>query len=232
VARPGGQRAPATLLGAFPDDDLAVVKVTGVKLQPAHFGDSSKLVVGDITMALGNPLGLQSSVTEGIISALGRTVVEPGGVPIPNAIQTSAQINPGQWGALVDLQGEVIGIPTLAATDPEIGGSAPGIGFAIPSNTVKDIASQIIRYGHVVNSHRAYLGVTFANLLTGQGVLVCSVESGGPAAKDGIVPGDVITQINGFPSARPTRGPRPLRGSLPGSRSRSVSSAPTGAKPR
>jgi S1-C subfamily serine protease len=95
----------------------------------------------------------------------------------------------------------VIGIPTLAATDPELGGSAaPGIGFAIPSNLVKDIATQIIRFGHVVNSHRAYLGVEIGDT-NGQGVLVQSVTKGGPAAKAGLVSGDVVTSVNGHRTA-------------------------------
>jgi putative serine protease PepD len=90
--------------------------------------------VGDIVVAIGNPLGLRSSVTQGIVSALGRIVDEPGGTSLPNVVQTNAPINPGNsGGALVNLEGQVVGIPTLAATDPELGGSAPGIGFAIPS---------------------------------------------------------------------------------------------------
>ena len=119
-----------------------------------------ELDVGDFAIAIGNPLGLRSSVTEGIVSAFRQGVSEGNGVALPLMIQTSAAINPGNsGGALADLEGRVIGIPTLAATDPELGGAAPGIGFAIPSNLVKDIATQIIRFGHVVNSHRAYLGV-------------------------------------------------------------------------
>ena len=94
----------------------------------------------------------------------------------------------------------MIGIPTLAATDPELGGSAAGIGFAIPSNLVKDIATQIIRFGHVVNSHRAYLGVQIGDT-NGAGVLVQSVTPGGPAAKAGLAPGDVITSVNGQKTA-------------------------------
>ena len=94
----------------------------------------------------GNPLGLQGSVTQGIVSALGRNVPEDNGVTLANAIQTSAEINPGNsGGALVNLQGQVIGIPTLAAVDPELGnGAAPGIGFAIPSNTVEQVANQLL----------------------------------------------------------------------------------------
>ena len=113
-------------------------------------------------------------------------------------IQTSAAINPGNsGGALADLEGRVIGIPTLAATDPELGGAAaPGIGFAIPSNLVKDIATQIIRNGHVTNSHRAYLGVEIGDT-NGSGVYVQSVTAGGPAAKAGLKAGDVILSIDG-----------------------------------
>ena len=113
-------------------------------------------------------------------------------------IQTSAAINPGNsGGALADLQGRVIGIPTLAATDPQLGGTAaPGIGFAIPSNLVKDIATQIIRFGHVANSHRAYLGVQIGNT-NGAGVLVLGVTKGGPADKAGLVANDLITSVNG-----------------------------------
>ncbi|HKD94241.1 MAG TPA: trypsin-like peptidase domain-containing protein [Gaiellaceae bacterium] len=187
----------ASLVGRFPPDDLAILRVSGAKLTPASFADSSKLDVGDFTIAIGNPLGLSSSVTEGIVSAVRQGVSEGNGVALPVMIQTSAAINPGNsGGALADLQGRVIGIPTLAATDPELGGTAPGIGFAIPSNLVKDIATQIIRFGHVVNSHRAYLGVQIGDT-NGAGVLVQSVTAGGPAAKAGLVPGDLITSVNG-----------------------------------
>jgi putative serine protease PepD len=194
----GAHSYGASLVGRFPPDDLAVVRVSGAKLTPAAFADSSKLDVGDFAIAIGNPLGLRSSVTDGIVSAFRQGVSEGNGVALPLMIQTSAAINPGNsGGALADLQGRVIGIPTLAATDPELGGTAaPGIGFAIPSNLVKDIATQLIRFGHVVNSHRAYLGVQIGDT-NGAGVLVQSVTPGGPAAKAGLVPGDVVTSVNG-----------------------------------
>ena len=193
----GAHSYGASLVGRFPPDDLAVVRVSGAKLTPAAFADSSKLDVGDFAIAIGNPLGLRSSVTDGIVSAFRQGVSEGNGVALPLMIQTSAAINPGNsGGALADLQGRVIGIPTLAATDPELGGTAaPGIGFAIPSNLVKDIATQIIRFGHVVNSHRAYLGVRIGDT-NGAGILVQSVTAGGPAAKAGLVSGDVITSVN------------------------------------
>jgi putative serine protease PepD len=186
----------ATLVGTFPADDIAVIKVSGGNLQPAKFADSSKLRVGDLAMAIGNPLGLQSSFTEGIVSALGRDESEGNGFTLRNSIQTSAAINPGNsGGALVNIGGGVIGIPTLAASDPQLGGAASGIGFAIPSNDVRDYASQIIAHGHVVNSHRAYLGVNIGD--TGSGVYVGGISAGGPAAQAGLKVGDVILAIDG-----------------------------------
>jgi len=193
----GAHSYGAKLVGRFAPDDLAVVRVSAAHLTPAAFADSSALDVGDFAIAIGNPLGLRSSVTDGIVSAFRPGVSEGNGVALPLMIQTSAAINPGNsGGALADLQGRVIGIPTLAATDPELGGSAPGIGFAIPSNLVKDIATQIIRFGHVVNSHRAYLGVQIGET-NGAGVLINEVTKGGPAAKAGLKAGDVILTLNG-----------------------------------
>ncbi|MFN2569065.1 MAG: S1C family serine protease [Candidatus Dormibacteria bacterium] len=193
-----GKERPATLVGSFRPDDLAVIRVDAQGLPAASFADSSKLEVGDIVMAIGNPLGLRSSVTAGIISAVGRSVSEESGVTLPDAIQTSADINPGNsGGALVDLGGNVVGIPTLAAADPQLGGgAAPGIGFAIPSNRVKDIAGQLVATGHVTNSHRAYLGVRVGIGFGGE-VIIAQVDAGGPAAKAGLRRGDQITGING-----------------------------------
>ena len=198
----GARSYGATLVGRFAPDDLAVVHVSNAHLTPAAFADSSALEVGDVAIAIGNPLGLRSSVTDGIVSAFRQGVSEGNGVALPLMIQTSAAINPGNsGGALADLEGRVIGIPTLAATDPELGGSAaPGIGFAIPSNLVKDIATQIVRFGHVTNSHRAYLGVQIGDT-NGLGVYVQSVTAGGPAAKAGLVAGDVIQSVNGSSTA-------------------------------
>jgi putative serine protease PepD len=191
-----GRQLKGTLVGTFAADDLAVIEVGGGSLHPAAFADSSKLRVGDLAMAIGNPLGLQSSVTQGIVSALNRQESEGGGVVLQNAIQTSAAINPGNsGGALVNIGGSVIGIPTLAAADPQLGGAASGIGFAIPSNTVKSIATQIIRHGHVVNSGRPYLGINIGD--TGNGVYVGGVAAGSPAAKAGLKVGDVIVALNG-----------------------------------
>jgi putative serine protease PepD len=144
------------LIGTYPAADLAVIRVTSqTALTPAKFATGAAPQVGDVVLAMGNPLGLEGSTSQGIVSALGRKVVEPTGNGSPgatlaNAVQTSAAINPGNsGGALVNLSGQVIGIPTLAATDPEIGGTAPGIGFAIPASTVTAVAQQLIARGHV-----------------------------------------------------------------------------------
>jgi putative serine protease PepD len=196
VTTPAGKILSGTLVGVFTQDDLAVIKVVGRTLRPAQFGDSNALQVGDIAMAIGNPLGLQSSFTEGVVSALGRDESEGNGVTLRNAIQTSAAINPGNsGGALVNINGEVIGIPTLAANDPQVGGAAAGIGFAIPGNDVRDYASQIVQHGRVIDTHRAYLGIHIGQ--TNSGVYIGGVTSGGPAAKAGLKVGDVITAVDG-----------------------------------
>ncbi|MCD6728212.1 MAG: trypsin-like peptidase domain-containing protein [Solirubrobacteraceae bacterium] len=196
-----GDRHKATLVGTFPAGDLAVIRLESGSPAPAPFADSSKATVGEIVLAIGNPLGLRSSVTDGIISSLGRTVNAGDGVVIPSAVQTSAAINPGNsGGALVDLDSEVVGIPTLAATVPELGGQAAGIGFAIPSNTVRRIADQLIDTGRVTSSGRAFLGVEVATTLQGSGVVVASVESGGPADDAGIRRGDIVVAVDGKPT--------------------------------
>ena len=212
-----GHQYTGSLVGSFPADDLAVIRVSGASLTSASFGDSAKLLVGDIVMAIGNPLGLQSSVTAGIVSATGRTVSESNGVVLPDTIQTSAEINPGNsGGALVDLAGEVVGIPTLAATDQQLGGAAPGIGFAIPSNIVTSIAGQLIKSGHVTHSGRAYLGVRIALTFGGNGALISSVDSGSPAARAGLHAGDTITAVNGKATSSPEAVTEALAGLAPG----------------
>jgi putative serine protease PepD len=199
-----GQTVVGSLVGAYPADDLAVIKAAPSNgVTPATFADSTKLQVGDIALAIGNPLGLASSVTEGIVSFIGRTVPEGNGVVLPDVVQTSADINPGNsGGALVNIDGQMIGIPTLGASDPQLGGgAAPGIGFALPSNVAKLIAGQLVSQGKVTNGGRATLGITGANSVnqSGQpgGVIVRTVQQGGPAANAGMQTGDVIIQING-----------------------------------
>jgi putative serine protease PepD len=198
VTLASGRQLKASLVGSYPPEDLAVIRLAGQAPAPASFGDSAKLAVGEIAFAIGNPLGLRSSVTQGIVSSLGRTVPEDNGAVISSAIQTSAPINPGNsGGALVDLDAQVIGIPTLAALDPELGGSAPGIGFAIPADTVKRIAQQLIATGRVERSGRGYLGVKVASTPNRDGALVTGVVGGGPAAHAGIRPGELITALDG-----------------------------------
>ena len=210
-----GRRFTAGLVGTYQGDDLAVVRIRAAGLKPAAFADSSKLDVGDLVLAIGNPLGLRSSVTDGIISALRSGVPEGNGVVLPEVIQTSAAINPGNsGGALVDLDAQVIGIPTLGVSDPQLGGQAAGIGFAIASDVVVDIANQLVQTGRVTNTHRAYLGVTVGN--ASEGVYVDSVVAGGPAAKAGIRAGDVITAVGGQPTPDTSTLAQVLAGLAPG----------------
>ncbi|MGI5374824.1 trypsin-like peptidase domain-containing protein [Streptomyces sp. CA-251387] len=198
----------ARLVFSYPQQDLAVIRLDKAPkgLKAAAFGDSAKVEVGQIVLAMGSPLGLSSSVTQGIVSATGRTVTEGRsqggtGATIANMVQTSAAINPGNsGGALVNLDGRVIGIPTLAATDPGAGeGAAPGIGFAIPASTVRTIADQIVKDGRVTDSGRAALGITGRTVVNEDyevaGVAVVEVMAGGAADKAGIEPGDVITRL-------------------------------------
>ncbi|WP_329458231.1 S1C family serine protease [Streptomyces sp. NBC_01497] len=205
------QPLTARLVSSFPQQDLAVIKLESVPkgLKGARFGTSSKVAVGQIVLAMGSPLGLSSSVTQGIVSAVGRTVTESAGqgggtgATIANLVQTSAAINPGNsGGALVDLNSEVIGIPTLAATDPDIGSggsAAPGIGFAIPVSTVKTVADQIIKTGKVTHSGRAALGITGRTVLGADleptGVAVVSTTKSGGARAAGLKAGDIIVKL-------------------------------------
>jgi S1-C subfamily serine protease len=207
-----GDPAPrtASLVGSYPPDDLAVIRVDDPSgLRPARFADSAKAQAGDVVLAIGNPLGLSGSVTSGIISATGRVVAEPAsdgrpGATLPDAIQTSAPINPGNsGGALVTTAGEVIGIPTLTAAGAQ-GNQVQGIGFAIPSNLARDIAHQLIASGKVTNSHRAAIGAQVGTVtgLDGApaGTGVVAVTSGGPADRAGLRPGDVIQAAGGTPT--------------------------------
>ncbi|MEV7500701.1 trypsin-like peptidase domain-containing protein [Streptomyces sp. NPDC093018] len=197
----------ASLVYSYPQQDLAVIKLDRVPdgLKPAVFGDSEKVEVGQIVLAMGSPLGLSSSVTQGIVSATGRTVSEGSsdggtGATIANMVQTSAAINPGNsGGALVNLDGQVVGIPTLAAADPNLGSAAAGIGFAIPASMARTIAGQIVREGRVVDSGRAALGITGRTVVDDRlqpaGVAIATVRSGGPAAQAGLRTGDIITKV-------------------------------------
>ncbi|MEU5654100.1 trypsin-like peptidase domain-containing protein [Streptomyces sp. NPDC047737] len=205
----GEQVLKASLVSSYPEQDLAVIRLDDVPegLRAAKFGDTDEVEVGQIVLAMGSPLGLSSSVTQGIVSAVGRTVSESGsgggtGATLVDMVQTSAAINPGNsGGALVNLDSEVIGIPTLAATDPQLGGSAaPGIGFAIPVSMVRTVADQIIRSGKVTDSGRAALNITGRTVVDDDyqpaGVAIVSVQDGGAAQKAGLRVGDVVTKVD------------------------------------
>jgi len=193
-----GSTVPAKVVGTDPRTDIGVVKVDSTKnLSPAKFGDSNALQVGDTVVAIGSPLGLEGSVTAGIVSALNRTIDESdengksSGVAIAGAIQTDAAINPGNsGGALVNLSGEVVGINTAILTSGQGEGNI-GVGFAIPGNRANEVAQAIIKGQKV--SH-PYLGVSVGTAQGNAGAKVGSVTDGGPAAAAGLKTGDVITK--------------------------------------
>ena len=198
-----GSEVPAELVGSAVSTDIAVIKVDATDLSSLAIADSNSLVVGDPVVAIGAPLGLSHSVTEGIVSALDRPVVageSESDSTITAAIQTDAAINPGNSGGpLVDAGGALIGVNTSIYTvvnDDGEGGSI-GLGFAIPSNQVTRIATEIIEAGV---AKRTILGVTLQPSRPGDaGVTLDTVESGGPAGQAGLEPGDVITSFNGQP---------------------------------
>ena len=208
-----GRAEPATIVGRDPETDLAVLKVPDAKgLVPITFGSSKNLRVGQPVIALGAPLGLSSTVTAGIVSALDRSVNVPSDdgttAILVAAIQTDAAINPGNsGGALVNCAGQVVGIPSAGATvpNPEGGSSAGniGIGFAIPSDFAKMIAGEIIADG---SARHGFFGLTVVPVGGDQpgsepaGLYVTSVTPGGPAQAAGIRAGDVIIEIAGEPA--------------------------------
>jgi putative serine protease PepD len=187
---------PAKLVGKDPSSDLAVLQVDPKAvqggLQPLELGDSNALQPGDQAIAIGSPFGLSGTVTEGIVSALGRTITAPNGFPIANAVQTDAAINPGNSGGpLLDGKGRVIGVNSQIKTDN--GGDNSGVGFAVPVSTIKQVVPQIQSGGKVV---RAYLGVSNSDSQDNTGAVVQDVVQGGPAQKGGLQQGDKITAIN------------------------------------
>jgi S1-C subfamily serine protease len=188
----------AQLVGKDPSSDLAVLKVDPGKvkggLQPLELGDSNALEPGDQAIAIGSPFGLEGTVTTGIVSSLGRTIVAPNGFPIANAVQTDAAINPGNSGGpLLDGNGRVIGVNSQIKTGS---GANAGVGFAVPVSSVKSVVPQIQNGGKV---ERAYLGVSNESAPDRSGALVETIFPGGPAAKAGLQRGDKITEIDGRP---------------------------------
>jgi S1-C subfamily serine protease len=205
VSLTDGRELPATLVGEDPATDLAVIRVVqGAALDSlpyAQFGDSEALRVGQLAIAIGNPFGFQSTVTTGVVSALGRGMRSQDGRLIDNIVQHTAPLNPGNSGGpLVDWQGRIVGINTAIIM------MAQGIGFAIPANTAKWVISQLLSNGRV---RRGYLGIAggqrpldrrlvrFHGLAESQAVEVHSVESRGPAQAAGLRQGDLIVAING-----------------------------------
>jgi Do/DeqQ family serine protease len=195
-----GRDLKAELVGSDKDSDVAVLKVKSTSLVQIPLGDSAKVEVGDFVVAIGNPFGLQHTVTSGIISGLSRSGINPDG--FEDFIQTDASINPGNsGGALVNLRGELIGINTAILS--RSGGNI-GIGFAIPVNMAHSVMDQLIKFGAV---KRGLLGVSIYSvtpdiaqlygLANAQGALVSQVVEGSPADKAGIRTGDVITSVNG-----------------------------------
>jgi serine protease Do len=194
-----GRELAAKVVGRDPKTDLALIKVDASGLPILTFGDSASLEVGEPVMAIGNPFGLDQTVTTGIVSATGRVI---GAGPYDDFIQTDASINPGNSGGpLVDARGQVVGINTAIFSR---GGGSEGIGFAIPVNLAKTIVTQLVEHGRVI---RASLGVSIQpvtealakgmSLSDTKGALVSSVVEGSPAMKAGLKTGDVIVEYDG-----------------------------------
>lgn len=194
-----GETFPGEVVGKDPETDLSVVRIPGTGLPTATLGDSDKLRVGQLVIAIGNPLGFQTTVTAGVISALGRSLRGQSGRLIENIIQTDAALNPGSSGGpLMDSRGRVIGINTAIIQ------FAQGICFAIPVNTARWVAAALIREGKVV---RGYLGIAGQphllppplvrryKLPAPTGVMINWVAPGGPAARAGLREGDIILAI-------------------------------------
>jgi putative serine protease PepD len=187
-----GQTYKATVVGADITTDIAVIHIDASGLTPLTLADSSNVQVGDAVVAIGNPFGLDDTVTSGIVSALNRQITAPDNTtPIAGAIQTDAAINHGNSGGpLLNMNGEVIGITSQIQSD---GGGNEGVGFAIPSNLVRTIVNELISSG---SAQHAQLGVVPSTTST-NGVKVTSVEAGSGAKKAGLQVGDVITELDG-----------------------------------
>lgn len=203
IAFADGRRLRAVLVGDDPETDLAVLRVDASPLVAVPLGDSAALRVGQLVIAIGNPLGFQSTVTAGVVSALGRSFRSVSGRLIDNVIQTDAALNPGNSGGpLLDSRGNVIGVNTAVILP------AQGICFAVAVSTVKLVVGQLIAHGHV---RRARIGVGGQNvalprlavrahrLIQPSGVLITTIESGSPADRAGLQPGDIIVAFGGDP---------------------------------
>jgi S1-C subfamily serine protease len=203
VALPDGRRVPARTIGDDPATDLAVIQINASGLQAVQLGDSKQLRPGQMAIAIGNPYGFQSTVTAGVISALGRSLRSYSGRLIEDVIQTDASLNPGNSGGpLVNSRGEVIGVNTATILP------AQGLCFAIGINTAKFVASRLLRDGRI---RRSWIGVSvqtvpvhrrvvrFYNLPQESGVVVLGIEESSPAKKAGVREGDVIVALDNKP---------------------------------
>jgi putative serine protease PepD len=214
-----GEKAIAKIVGRNSSYDLAVLKVDKTGLPAAVLGDSSAVRVGEVAIAIGAPLGLNGTVTSGIISSLDRPVTAGGSGELAfiNAIQTDAAINPGNSGGpLLDGGGRVIGINSAIATlAGSIGGETGsiGLGFAIPINTAKRIAEELISTG---DSQTPIIGVVLNTAFTGEGAEISEITPGGPAEAAGLRVGDVITGLNGRQVADSTELVVAIRSYAPG----------------
>jgi putative serine protease PepD len=188
-----GSKAAAKVVGADPSSDLAVIRVSGVdpaKLQPLPVGDSSKAEVGNSVIAIGSPYGLKGSLSVGVVSALDRTITSPNHFSISGAIQTDAAINHGNSGGpLLNTDGQVIGVNAQIKSET---GENTGVGFAIPSNTVKSVSTQILEGGQVGHP---FMGVQLAD--ADAGPTIAALTAGGPGADAGLQKGDVVTSVDG-----------------------------------
>jgi putative serine protease PepD len=190
-----GKSAKATLVGSDSGTDLAVIKVdpSATTLVPLTLGDSSTVQTGEAVFAIGSPFGLADSLSAGIVSATGRTITSPSNKSIANAIQTDAAINHGNSGGpLLDANGKVIGVNSQIESQS---GGSDGVGFAIPVNTVKSVASQLVAGQKVTHP---FLGVYLSDA-SGGGATITKLTAGGPAATAGIQAGDVVTAVDSAP---------------------------------
>ena len=212
-----GRDITATIVGRDPSSDLAVIKVPASAtkgIKPLTLADSDKVKVGDLAVAIGYPLGLDRTATSGIVSGVGREIQAPNGFQIDEAIQTDAPINPGNSGGpLLDSAGRVIGVNSQIATAG--GGGSVGIGFAVASNTLRDVVPKLTR-GESIN--RAYLGVSTGARPGTTGAVIGSVVSGGPGEDAGLRAGDVIRRVAGETVQEPDDVGAAVNGRKPGDR--------------